>query len=973
MPIDLTKSVTTAPIVKYTPRFFNKKLIGTGGSIGVINHNTNPAETYRNIPKLSDEQLEDRKTLEDSFPKDVTDSDFNNQMMTKKIKIESQGSQTQTTCLSLLPFSNIEWDVSSDTTIDVDHMNDINTYISVTYDDLMNDKLGEWTSLGDGKIKARLIPVKLLLREQKNPLNKHWLKTTTILYNLQLLKTNDVKNFTTHHDENVDFLNFESNLHKLQDESTNNLTLTDFLVEYPKQGLSQDIIWTNTYTIDPLNVAQELTKKDSPLASYHHDLINMIYDFNTYDALCQLSESFQTNLKFFANLILNQDDDFRNDYLNVFLTNISQMQVPLDQYQQLYKLLNIRLKQEPVVLNKIIEASLNFRFNKLLTDLENTKDQLATIPHHNNVNAQLSLEQQKAVKSPGPLTLIEAGAGTGKSSVLLNRISYLLQGNIKPEDILVLSFTNAAGEHINHLYPKVKSMTINAMVNQIYQANYKNQAIVSITTFLNSLMIEYGPKPQDKDIAKFMRSLHDLNTNSDDTSFNFIDRGFQDLTEIINKDPQKIINLCTALGQTTFDIQIAMCYCGLNKIIIPQEITAKHILVDEVQDNSTFDFMFLLKYIIYKKASFFIVGDASQTLYAFRNANPYALNILRTSSLFDIYQLTINFRSKQEILTYANVLLNEITANRFANIQLKSNSLTTINLQGFSDHVNIQHIRTDRKGMKEDILQNYTLRKYISKCLQRNEKVAFLAYSHSTLKVMQDTLSQMFGQSNKNVFTDISSKKTKESVAFSNFWAQLSKNAYHKYQNCPRVDLWHQIKTDFTHVSLSRSYMTYANILWSDLEQQCNIDISAANEQYVSNAIPFDDYIAIITGIMVRFEINHNFTIQQMHRINNAPEVKQSKINESNFIFSTIHSAKGLEFDNVVLLVDSSRFHNNRSESDKRAIYVGLTRAKNSEYILAADSCNINDSLLMANYDIAISEIDDNQTTPSTATQTASD
>lgn len=956
MPIDLTKTAVNGSNVKYTPRFFDKQLIGTGGSIGVINHNTNPGESYRYLKKLTDDQINDQETLMDSFIENA--HNYDGEMITEKSFMPNQNTQIKAKLINLLPISNTEMKSSSSSEYSGD---DILTYVNISYSDLTKDKLGEWVSLGDGKLKVRLVPSRLLLTQKKSALDKHWLNATVILYNLQLLQAQDANDFAKLADEKVCYdvwkgylksnFTFDNDLGELPDD------LDCAFNAYSSKKSTDKIFWYNMYTIDPLTLINGLTQKGCYLAPYQDDLVNFINDFSIYDSLCQLSESFQTNLDYFMKLSLKQSKLIKHDDLKILLANISQMQVPLDQYQQLYALLNQDMKNDPDTLNKIIQSNLNLRFNQLLTDLDHEKPNLAAIPKHDNIDPKLSFEQQNAVKSPGPLSLVEAGAGTGKSSVLLSRISYLLKGGIKPEDVLVLSFTNAAAEHINQLYPNVKSMTINAMINQIYEFNYQNQAIVSLTTFLNSLRIEYANQKQDPYIDKLIRSIKDLDTNSEQSSFNRIDRGFQSLTELIDENPKKIIKICTALGQTTFDIQIAICYCGLDQINIPENITAKHILVDEVQDNSTFDFMFLLKYIIFEKASFFIVGDASQTLYAFRNANPYALNILRTSKLFSIYQLTTNFRSKQEILTYANVLLNDISANRFARIQLKSNQLSKPTLDDFKNTVNIQHISGSRKYMKDDILNNFSLKKYIFNCLAKNEKIAFLAYSHATLQVMNNAISQMFGNSKNNVFTDISSSRTNESVIISNFWAHLSKDKRAIYMKTPKTLLLNKIQNDFIHVSLSQKYMNRASLLWTSMINENQAVLTALDQSYINNQITCQVYLKKLTGIMVRYEITHNFKIQQMHRQNNAPKVKQDKINQSNFIFSTIHSSKGLEFDNVILLIDANRFHNNRSEADKRAIYVGLTRAKNSEFILAADACSPQDSMLMENYSFAINEL----------------
>lgn len=930
MPIDLTKLVQTKPVNKYTPEFFNKQLIGNGGSIGLINHNVNPSEAYPNND-WTRTQLEDQKQLLD-WPGRLNFDD----MSSLKAYIDDNKVSHKDTYLSLLPYSDLEHDS-----------------VKLTYTDVTTDLLGKWIDLGDKRVKARLLPFRAIIHQTKSAFDQYWQKQLVIGYNLQLLLTNKETNFATRKDQpliiqNGTLIHNNQSLIKGCQSTINSFNLNS--------GSAYPYIYLyNIYTVEPINSASQLFKKS--LTAYYPDLLNYLKEYTIYDGLCALSESFQTNLVHFAKIAIKNCNKSNTRPLDGLLFNIEHMPTPLNQYQQLYQYLNQALANKPVYRKQVFQSNLNFRFNHLLTNLSKVKSKLATIPQQVPTSQKLSLEQQKAVSSPGPLTLVEAGAGTGKSMVLLNRIQYLLDGGIDPTDVLVLSFTNAAAQHINHLYPKVKSMTINAMVNQIYQANYQKQTIVSSKTFINSLRIEYGHSPQDPKIKQLLDAINDLNSIVDNTSFNQIDRGFQNLTSLIEEDPQKVLSVCTALGQTTFDIQIAVCFCGIDQITIPANIQAKHILVDEVQDNSTFDFMFLLRYVIFQKASFFIVGDANQTLYAFRNANPYALNILRASALFDIFQLQINYRSKPEILTYANVLLNELASNHFSNIQLKANNLAPIEPHAFKQNVHVEPIHNGREAFVDDILQSYDLNKYISDCLKRDEKVAFLAYSHANLDRIKSAITQLFNYANGLISTDISAQHVPESTLFSDFWANLDTDQKNKYATYPKATLLNKIKNDFTHVLLTKRYMAHSTKLWNDLITANKQILLNLNRSYINNQISFDTYLQNLIGTMVRFEIKNNYNIQQQNQQNNTLAAKKDKIKNSNFIFSTIHSAKGLEFDNVVLAVNKNQYHSTFDEADKRTIYVGLTRAINSEYVLVGDWETMDESLLMVNYSLALGEL----------------
>lgn len=929
MPIDLLNMTPQAvPQNKYTPKFFDKKLTGNsfGGNSGVINHFAGPNEF-----KLSDFDIKRQDYL-------LHGTDDNSCEMHRVFNTIGKGNTKKDTYDAFLPYDKLE----------LSDMTFANGFL--TYHDLEQDKLGEWTDLGDHKIKMRLIPYRVRIHEKKNALVDKWNRSLTTAYQLQFLLTDDPDNFVNKADEPLynkgcdalfdsDYkLDLTDNLPIIIDDFFQVKALSTPLSKiHPNQSIKLLVI----STINPKAVFEYISNANFTKPEYNKyqlDFMGYLQKYNLYNAICSVSESFQTNLMHFVETAFRIFDVDDMSKMYRILQNIYALPTPLNSYFKMYEFFNKVLKNEPTILDTVVNSNLNFIFNDLLLDLGKHKSSLEPIPVHNKVDDKLSLEQQQAVKSENSLTLVEAGAGTGKSSVLLSRIKYLMDGGVNQDDILVLSFTNAAAQHINQLYPKVKSMTINSLVNQIYQANYCNQMIVLPKTFYNSLVIEYGNKKHDDFMTDFFSAINMLSTDSNDDKTSYLDAGFQLLIKLLKQDPKRIIDICTKLGQTTFDLQIAIDYVGFDKLTLPKEILAKHILVDEVQDNSTFDFMFLLRYVIEEKSSFFIVGDASQTLYAFRNANPYALNILRTSNLFSIFQLTTNFRSKQEILTYANSVIDDITANMYANIHLKANSLIEPTVAEFRDTVRIDHYDCGTQGTVKTMTDDQRLIKYVKECLKRGEKVTFLSFSHATLFKIQSAMQEVFGSDNQNTFVDISSKRANESNIFSSFWANLSDDYRKRYAHMQPNNLLHFIKLDLVKLEDSSTYQEYAMNQWDQLMANEGNDINALTQNYITQKITFNKYLKQLIGIMVRYEITHNRLMQQARSNDNRPELKQQKIDSSNFIFSTIHSAKGLEFDNVVLFIDQSSLSAQTSQSDLRACYVGLTRAKKTEYIIQEDS-----------------------------------
>ena len=97
---------------------------------------------------------------------------------------------------------------------------------------------------------------------------------------------------------------------------------------------------------------------------------------------------------------------------------------------------------------------------------------------------------------------------------------------------------------------------------------------------------------------------------------------------------------------------------------------------------------------------------------------------------------------------------------------------------------------------------------------------------------------------------------------------------------------------------------------------------------------------------MLQCEIQFNGILQAVNDETNAEKKSFDKIQRSTFIVSTIHGAKGLEFDNVVILINENAL---ARQEDLRMYYVGLTRAQKAEYILGVTQSRVD--MLTTRYD----------------------
>ena len=80
------------------------------------------------------------------------------------------------------------------------------------------------------------------------------------------------------------------------------------------------------------------------------------------------------------------------------------------------------------------------------------------------------------------------------------------------------------------------------------------------------------------------------------------------MNDFIEKNYDEVIAVLDKLGQTTLELEIIICYQKISQFIEPPEVQSKYLIIDEVQDNSIFEFIYALKYVEKHKESLFMVG-----------------------------------------------------------------------------------------------------------------------------------------------------------------------------------------------------------------------------------------------------------------------------------------------------------------------------------------------------------------------------
>lgn len=553
------------------------------------------------------------------------------------------------------------------------------------------------------------------------------------------------------------------------------------------------------------------------------------------------------------------------------------------------------------------------------------------------------------IDAPDHLYLAKDYLVTHNSTVILGRIDHMLANGIDPNDITVLSFTNAAADHIRDMKPTIHSMTIASMLHTIYSHNYPTHQLSSEDTIINSLDIYFNAPSikanltaaQSKFISDFKLVLTRMKMNGEYTrANNFVEDHFDEVIQTLD-----------TIEQTSLTLEGIICYHNMDNLAEPPEVHTRHLIIDEVQDNSIAEFIYSIKYTDKHQCSLYIVGDCSQTLYEFRASNPKALNVLEGSGVFETHKLETNYRSNQEILDFANILLGTIEANQYANIQLKANSLARVTAQSFKDKVTVVCTRIPNKNAVtiENMLAHSVSvdnRAYIQDKLDKKEQLTILAFKRATLDSIKSHLANVFPNAK---VVSIVPDRSRESTIISAFIAKEWENITYT----PPASLMLTIRRALSSHILSGANSAGQKVqakaamlnniatgLMDSFENEYGSVIANWQAQVANSVMPVADMLAEVRKLLLGFEIRRNAVAQSITSSRNSANKDSDDVKNADILLSTIHSAKGLEFPHTLVYYGDAKNAgaSNLDEPEKRMYYVAFTRAQKSEQIFAFDT-----------------------------------
>lgn len=293
---------------------------------------------------------------------------------------------------------------------------------------------------------------------------------------------------------------------------------------------------------------------------------------------------------------------------------------------------------------------------------------------------QLNAAQQEAVTYTQGPCLVLAGAGSGKTRVIITKIAYLLRNNLaQPAQILAVTFTNKAAAEMRErialeVGPEISSQLTICTFHSLGRQILKEQAQLlrlgshfSIFDETDTLKILKGIIASDYSTLKSTQSADYLSTVA-----SHISRWKGELKNpsSILKDPksdhitaelyQKYSDYLRACNAVDFDDLI---YLPTRLLLLNEKVRSyyqqryRYIMVDEYQDTNHTQY-YLLMCLVASNQRFMVVGDDDQSIYSWRGARPENIKQLTVDfPELKVIKLEQNYRSTSRILHCANSII----------------------------------------------------------------------------------------------------------------------------------------------------------------------------------------------------------------------------------------------------------------------------------------------------------------------------
>ena len=589
---------------------------------------------------------------------------------------------------------------------------------------------------------------------------------------------------------------------------------------------------------------------------------------------------------------------------------------------------------------------------------------------------KLSNEQNAAVTHVDGPMLVVAGPGSGKTTVITERIKYLIESaGVSPADILVITFTRAAAYEMEQRFKAlmegsskgVRFGTFHSIYFWIIKTAYNlpDGCVISeedkrklISDIMAAKNLSYENK---EDVISSVISQVSL------VKCDMIDIDNYYSTDLPDEDFKTIYrelgSRLKAKGLIDFDDMLTMCYELLSSradILDRVRQIFKYIMVDEFQDSNLIQYK-VLRLLSAPLDNLFAVGDDDQSIYGFRGARPeIMLRLKKDYKELETVYLSVNYRCTRSMGRAASTVISDNKQRFKKSLKTESEEEGTVKLLKVKDEK--EQCGNILRRVFDSVRQGIPLDK---------QAVIFRTnIEPRKLCVMLDGMNIPYtiSDSMPNIFDHFVVRGVLDYMAAAH--GDLSRERILRIMYKPsryiKRDLLTDDPVDFDKLRYRLRQKPYAiddvNKLEADLKMIRKMrPIAALN--FIRKSVGYDDYIkhyaeykniadddlfdmieeyASVIADIESYEQLLQFIEEYKELL--KKQVKASRKKEGLNLL-TMHSAKGLEFD-VVYIIDAVEGMTPykkaktaaETEEERRMFYVAMTRAKNSLFIYVPET-----------------------------------
>ena len=590
---------------------------------------------------------------------------------------------------------------------------------------------------------------------------------------------------------------------------------------------------------------------------------------------------------------------------------------------------------------------------------------------------KLNRGQDEAIKHGNGPCMVLAPPGSGKTLIVTERTRYLIEeSEVRPDQILVITFTRYAAREMKERFERLTAGknypvtfgTFHSIFYGILKCAYgigannlmsEKESSVLLQEVLDQTDIESTPEVEDEEelVRELLREVGMVKNglyHLKDFHSKYLTQ--DEFAEVFRSyEHQK-----KELKKFDFDDMLVQCYALFRKkpeILQGWQKRFQYILIDEFQDINRVQYE-VIRMLAAPRYNLFVVGDDDQSIYGFRGAKPELMLYMKQEfPALRTISLTVNYRSTEFITgAAARVILHNDT-RFYKRVQSFRGRGQNVHVQEVLDEQEEAQYVTEEIQKKLDqgikpgeiavLFRTAVQARMISEILSEH-RIPFEMrdyvtnfYRHFIVKDMMAYLQLAAGKRDRSLFLTICNRPLRYLARNSMENRQVDFEDLRKFY-CDKdwmLDIIDQFDVD---VRMMKNMAPYAAIQY--IRKKIGYD-DFLKEYAEKHQIPWKQLMDVVAELEERSKNFKSYDEWEIHIAKYTQELEEQQAKarkirgerENKVQLMTIHSAKGLEFEDVfVIHANEGEIPHQKAEKkdeieeERRLFYVALTRAKNN-------------------------------------------